>query len=1058
MTEPTHEPSPTSAVADEELLGQLADDFAVRRRQGEHPTVEEYVARYPPLADRIRNVLSAVGMIEQTVPPDLTPGERPGSTIGRYKLLERIGEGGFGVVYMAEQITPVRRKVALKVVKPGMDSRQVLARFEAERQALALMEHENIAKVLDAGATDTGRPYFVMELVKGVPITEFCDQQQLEPRQRLELFAHVCNAVQHAHQKGIIHRDIKPSNILVMMHDTTPVVKVIDFGVAKALGQELTDKTLFTGFAQLLGTPLYMSPEQAGESAIDVDTRSDIYSLGVLLYELLTGTTPFDKERFKKAAQDEIRRIIREEEPPRPSTRLSESKDSLPSISAQRHTEPAKLTKLVRGELDWIVMKALEKDRSRRYETANGLARDVERYLNDEAVQASPPSGLYRVRKFVRRHKGPVVAAGAVVLALLLGVAAATVGFLQATRQRAIAQANESNARAEAGRADRESQRAQSEAHKASTVNEFLLDMLASASPVGLEEIEHKRGRNVTVYELLTEAVEKLDGGSLKNSPETEAVVRRTMGRSYYGLGQNGDAEKQFREALRLFKQVYGPEHADVAGMMVDIARTLPTNKHTEQETLIREALAMSRKLSPNKTTVSEAEALGELASALRARGKLAEAEELARQALAMKRKLFGPKSVWLARGMRTLAMVLTAEWKLEEAEELYLSALEIQRAQFGQGHLALASTLNGLAYVRQLQGRTADAEQMYRQILAMQRELAGEENPFTLTQLAKLLHAQGKLAEAESLYRAALTEDTKLLGSNDPMLARRMIVLAEVLQAQKKLPEAKALYQQALAFQRRVLGDADHNVQTTVAALIKLLQEDGTLAQAEPMLRELLSSQRKMLGETHLSVAETLSNLALSLRAAGNNAEAALVDEQAAAIRATPRPASTSPADVAEARLSEADVLIQSRSFVEAEALLLKVRLRAPGGTRAKARDKLIELYRVWGQPEKASELLGQRVQSAKMTPGSGRVVNYQLDYAQSLIELARFQPAEAVLKEAYAAATETEKPMVAQRLTALYQAWNKPEQRAEWQTKAPPAESPATMAPVTRPTTSHP
>src|SRR6478672_8226148 len=361
----------------DELLLELADDYLRRYRAGEEPSVDEYAAKHPEFAERIRELFPAMIAMEQPAFGATAamgpPTERIGQTIGRFKLLERIGEGGFGVVYMAEQQQPVRRKIALKVVKPGMDSRQVLARFEAERQALAIMDHPNIAKVFDAGATDSGRPYFVMELIKGEPITEFCDRNQFSPQQRLELFAQVCHAVQHAHQKGIIHRDIKPTNVLVAMHDTTPVVKVIDFGVAKALGQELTDKTLFTGFAQFLGTPLYMSPEQAGQSAVDIDTRSDIYSLGVLLYELLTGTTPFDKERFKKAAHDEIRRIIREEEPPRPSTRLSESKDRLPSISAQRHTEPGKLTKLVRGDLDWIVMKALEKDRNRRYETANGL-------------------------------------------------------------------------------------------------------------------------------------------------------------------------------------------------------------------------------------------------------------------------------------------------------------------------------------------------------------------------------------------------------------------------------------------------------------------------------------------------------------------------------------------------------------------------------------------------------------------------------------------------------------------------------------------------------------
>ncbi|HJZ94163.1 MAG TPA: protein kinase, partial [Gemmataceae bacterium] len=343
------------------------------------------------------------------------------------------------VVFMAEQTVPVRRKVALKVLKPGMDTRQVVARFEAERQALALLDHPNIARVFDGGSTPAGRPYFVMELVRGVPITEFCDQNQLTPRQRLELFIPVCQAVQHAHQKGIIHRDLKPSNVLVSRHDTTPVAKVIDFGVAKALGQELTDKTLFTGIAQLIGTPMYMSPEQAGMSDLDVDTRSDIYSLGVLLYELLTGTTPFDKKRFQDAGYDEIVRIIRDEEPPRPSTRLAESTVTRPTVAAQRHTEPARLTKLVRGELDWIVMKCLEKDRGRRYETANSLALDVQRYLADEPVQACPPSAGYRLRKFARRNKWSLVTwslLGALLLLLVVGIPVTAI--LRHERDRAI--------------------------------------------------------------------------------------------------------------------------------------------------------------------------------------------------------------------------------------------------------------------------------------------------------------------------------------------------------------------------------------------------------------------------------------------------------------------------------------------------------------------------------------------------------------------------------------------------------------------------------------------
>jgi hypothetical protein len=346
--------------------------------------------------------------------------------------MELIGEGGFGLVFVAEQQEPIRRKVALKIIKPGMDTRDVIARFEAERQALALMDHPNIAKVLDAGTTESGRPYFVMELVRGIPITDYCDQAQLTPRERLELFVPVCNAIQHAHLKGIIHRDVKPSNVLITMHDARPVVKVIDFGVAKALHQQLTDRTIYTRYAQMIGTPLYMSPEQAQMSGLDIDTRSDIYSLGVLFYELLTGSTPLDKRRIAKAAYDELLKIIREEEPPKPSLRLSQSGDSLPSIAAQRKTEPAKLSKMFSGDLDWIAMKALEKDRTRRYETANAFAADVLRYLNDEPVEASPPSAGYRLRKFARKYRGPVIAMTAIVTILILGIAGTTWGLFRA--------------------------------------------------------------------------------------------------------------------------------------------------------------------------------------------------------------------------------------------------------------------------------------------------------------------------------------------------------------------------------------------------------------------------------------------------------------------------------------------------------------------------------------------------------------------------------------------------------------------------------------------------
>jgi serine/threonine protein kinase len=420
---------PDPAQREKYLDATCGNDADLRRRVEKLLAAQPKVGRFlePTELNRPRDFLAPTLPVESTA--------AVGDRVGPYKLLERIGEGGMGEVWVADQQEPIKRRVALKLIKPGMDSRSVLARFEAERQALAVMDHPNIAKVLDAGTTGDGHPYFVMELVKGTPITEFADSRKLTTTQRLELFVPVCQAIQHAHMKGIIHRDIKPSNVLVALHDETPVPKVIDFGVAKAIGQQLTDKTIYTGFGALVGTPTYMAPEQATFNQLDVDTRADVYALGVLLYELLAGSPPIEKERLKQAALDEVLRIVRDEEPPRPSQRLSTS-HSKASIAAVRGSEPAHLSQLMRGEIDWIVMKALEKDRARRYDTATALAKDVQRYLNGDAVEACPPTLAYRFRKFASRNRHQLIVFGMVLLCLTLGIIGTTFGLFRAEQRR----------------------------------------------------------------------------------------------------------------------------------------------------------------------------------------------------------------------------------------------------------------------------------------------------------------------------------------------------------------------------------------------------------------------------------------------------------------------------------------------------------------------------------------------------------------------------------------------------------------------------------------------
>ncbi len=564
--------------------------------------------------------------------------EEPGASLGPYKLLQRIGEGGFGVVYMAEQREPVRRKVALKLIKPGMDTQQVIARFEAERQALAMMDHPNIARVLDAGTTRQARPYFVMELVKGVPITAYCDTENLTTKQRLQLFCQVCRAVQHAHQKGIIHRDLKPSNVLVTLHDGNPVPKVIDFGIAKATSAELTTRTLFTEFRQFIGTPEYMSPEQAEMSGLDIDTRSDIYSLGVLLYELLTGTTPFQGNRLRSAALDEIQRIIREEEPPRPSTRVSSMlQEHAPAprtttsshkadssmaehIARHRRTDPQHLKRELKGDLDWIIMKTLEKDRTRRYDTASALADDIERHLNEQPVAAGPPSTGYRLRKFYRRNKGRVFAATALAAVFVLGLVGTSVAMIEARQ-------SERRARQATQDAELAMVEATQQAAIAEAVNRFLNeDLLAAVAP-------EEAGRDVTVLQVLERAGQQIES-QFEENPTVLATLHHTVGKSYTALGRYEDARPHLQRALTLRRKELGENERETLVAASSLAALeLYLGRYSEAEATYAALHERAKAALGQESDVTLGMA-NNLSVAYAGQGRYGDAEELLRETL----------------------------------------------------------------------------------------------------------------------------------------------------------------------------------------------------------------------------------------------------------------------------------------------------------------------------------------------------------------------------------------------------------------------------------------
>jgi non-specific serine/threonine protein kinase/serine/threonine-protein kinase len=590
--------------------------------------------------------------------------ERTGNIIGPYKLLEPLGEGGFGTVFLAAQEQPVQRRVALKLLKPGMDSDQVLARFEAERQALAMMDHPNIAKVLDAGTTPAGRPYFVMELVKGIPITKFCDQEHLTPRERLALFVPVCQAVQHAHQKGIIHRDLKPSNVLIALYDGQPVPKVIDFGVAKATAQKLTERTLHTGVGQIVGTLEYMAPEQAELNNLDIDTRADIYSLGVILYELLTGAPPFPVKQLRSAGFTEMLRILREVEPAKPSTKLSHS-DALPSIAAKRKLEPRKLTRLLSGDLDWVVMRCLEKERSRRYETANQLAQEIERYLNDEPVMAGPPSARYRLGKFVRRNRGAVLATVVVVAALLVGTVMASWQALVATRARQEALTAKMTAEAK-------------EAETQAVLDFVQSKVFAATRP----QSEGGVGMNATLRQAIEATLPAVDQ-DFTERPLLEARLRMMLGISYWYLGWPQTAVDQFQRARLLYTQHLGPDHADTLLSMENLALS-----YCDFGTLLD--VRSRDELGPHmKGKVGPRHPLGSMGGGWPgnrpdARGQYLDACKLLEETLIRRQALLGPDHADALRSRHNLATCYFVLGRYADALKLFEQNLTLQTSQLG--------------------------------------------------------------------------------------------------------------------------------------------------------------------------------------------------------------------------------------------------------------------------------------------------------------------------------------------------------------------------------------
>ncbi len=829
----------------------------------------------------------------------------PGDRVGHYVIREKLGEGGFAVVYAAEQEQPVRRKVALKIIKLGMDTNQVIARFEAERQALAMMDHVNVARVFDAGATDTGRPYFVMEFVAGTPITDHCDRHRLTVDQRLALFRQACDAVQHAHQKGIIHRDIKPSNVLVAMKDGAAQVKVIDFGVAKAITQRLTEKTIYTEQGQLIGTPEYMSPEQAEMTAENIDTRSDIYSLGVLLYELLTGSLPFDPTTLRKAAFAEIQRIIREVEPPKPSTRLSSLGDESAANAQQRRLDPKALYRELHGDLDWIVMKALEKDRSRRYETASGLADDLRRHLAHEPVVARPPSAAYRLSRFVRRNRAGVAAVSVVALSLIAAAVVSVVFAVSEAEQRRLAEDARDDADEKAAELETvvDFQAAMLSDLNAYAMGESFVDNLRQSAESKLLETGLESAQTAELLaafdraigavnptnlalktldeHLLARAADTIES-SFADQPLTEASLRQTLANTYTGLRLPGALPHQER-ALEIRRDVLGADHPDTLTSMLQMGRLLYYTGGPEERTgataakpYFLEALEGRRRVLGDGHPDTR-DAMIEWAGGGYAPFTV-EAESSYRDAVAGFRRALGNDDPRTLNSINTLAhhLHLAGHWagqsgdlttkarKLAEAEPFCIEAMEGRRRVLGDEHPDTLESIDRMGNLLQSQGKLNEAEPYHREALAGQRRVLGDQHDETLRTIMNMgsrLLRQNKLDEAEPYFREAVAGYRRMLHPRHPSLTMTIHGLGTLLQRQGKLKEAEPFLREALEVYSS-FGEDHGGALVLMNDYGWLLYNMGREDEAAELYLTALERCRAVLGEEHATTRQSLNNI----------------------------------------------------------------------------------------------------------------------------------------------------------------------------------------------------